>query len=390
MACLRIPGRRSENLRIAPSHTRPPLPDINRSVDTIHPVHSTQAHLMSNTKLRSTLALLAGLACAPSAFADFSRMYIHIVGPSAMIPLAKAVGNSLEKSRKLKQLPKLEATGTSGSVTLFCEGASNESPDILAIARPLKKKEFEGCRDHGVRDIVEIRLGYDALVFAQAKQPGSIALSRTDLHQALSQYAANPQGKPAPNTRMTWKDVNPVLPERKIEVLGPPLLSGTAETLVDVIATTPACKPGTTPPEALKSCRQLRQDGVYREFREHDDGVISELVLNPQRIGVLDYKLYRDNAKKLDLIPLEGVKPEADTLANQTYPATRPLYLYVKSAQVDRIPGLNAYLNEWVQEKTWGDKGYLVSLGLTPQSKTDRDSQARKLKTLEPMTSPIE
>lgn len=345
---------------------------------------------MMKLKNLKILALSTSLFYTYPALADFSREYIHIVGASGLIPLTKAIGNRLEKSKKLKHVPRMESTGTSGGVTLFCEGIGNDAPDILAIARPLKKKEFDTCQNHGVKDIVEIRIGYDALVFAQAKQTTNLSLSTTDLHLALSQWIYDVKGKPSLNPNHLWRDVNTALPDRKIEVLGPPRLSGTAETLIDWVTNGQNCKPGVTPPESLKTCRQLREDGGYREAREHDDSVVTELVGNPQQVAVIDYKLFLDNAKKLDSIPLEGIKPSHETLAKQTYPAIKPLYLYVKIAQVSRTPGLNTYLTELVQDATWGEKGYLAALGLVPMTTADRSAYAAKVKNLQPMMPPVE
>ncbi len=340
-----------------------------------------------------TLALLSGLMMVCPVSADFSRQYIHVVGASGTLPLARMIGSRLEKNHKLKQLPRLESTGTRGGITLFCEGSTSDAPDLLVIAHSLRKKEFDTCQAHGVRDIVEVRVGYDALVFVQGTTAAALPLTLHDLHQALRPWIPAPGDKTRSivNTAQDWRDINPLLPQRKIRIIGPPALSSTAETLLEITrADALHCKQDAKPSNPAKSCAPFREDGTYLEFREHDESIVSELTHDPEKVAIIDYKLYLDNRKKMDALPLEGIKPTADTLAAKSYPAVRPLYFYVKASQVGKVPGLSLFLSELTEEKTWGEKGYLTELGLIPMAKADRQIYADAVKRLAPMAAPAE
>jgi phosphate transport system substrate-binding protein len=76
-----------------------------------------------------------------------------------------------------------------------------------------------------VKGLIELQVGIDGLVIAQAREANFPSLTERDVYLAL---AANPFGK-GPNRARTWKDVNPALPDIRIEVIGPPPTSGTRD-----------------------------------------------------------------------------------------------------------------------------------------------------------------
>ena len=66
--------------------------------------------------------------------------------------------------------PKIESTGTGGGFKLFCAGVGVEHPDITNASRAIKASEFETCKKNGVKEIVEVKIGYDGIVIANSKK----------------------------------------------------------------------------------------------------------------------------------------------------------------------------------------------------------------------------
>ena len=157
-----------------------------------------------------------------------SRDYISIVGSSTVYPFATVVAEQFGKSTKFKT-PKIESTGSGGGHKLFGAGVGVQYPDITNSSRRIKKSEMEKDIKNGVTDVVEVKIGYDGIVVANAKVAAPMRLSRKDLFKALAARVPNPDGSETlvDNPYKTWRDVNSNLPDVAIEVLGPPPTSGT-------------------------------------------------------------------------------------------------------------------------------------------------------------------
>ncbi|MEN8168372.1 MAG: substrate-binding domain-containing protein, partial [Pseudomonadota bacterium] len=83
---------------------------------------------------------------------------------------------------------------------------------------------------------------------------------------------------------------------------------------------------------------------------------------------------------------IEGVAAEFETIADGSYPVSRPLYFYVKKAHAGTIPGMNEYLAEFTSDKTWGEEGYLSDKGLIPMPEQERAAFKADAAALKPMT----
>ena len=72
---------------------------------------------------------------------------------------------------------------------------------------------------------------------------------------------------------------------------------------------------------------------------------------------------------------MNGVEPTYENISSFAYPGARPLYVYVKNAHLDAIPGLRAYLAEW--GKMWSRGGPLADIGLvaSPDDVMARNTQ---------------
>ncbi len=302
------------------------------------------------------------LAACGGGSSGSSRDAAWAVGSSTLYPFAAAVAEEVAKGGV--KAPKVEQNGSGAGIKMFCEGVGSTFPDIANSSRRIKKSEFETCLKNGVKDIAEIQVGLDGIAFAEAQRGPGIALTPVDVYKAL---AANPFGKP--NTAKTWKDVNPALPALPILVYGPPTTSGTRDALAELILTKgcdsdPAMK-------ALKEkdsdahkkvCTEVREDGAYVDSGEEDNLIVQKLAENPNAIGVFGFSFLEENMDKLKGITMGGIEPTYATISDFTYPGARPLYIYVKMAHLNSVPGLKEYVAAWA--KAWGPDGLLKSKGM--------------------------
>ena len=117
-------------------------------------------------KQKIALALAANLTLAGAAQAQSARDYISIVGSSTVYPFSTAVAEQFGKTNSSFKTPKVESTGTGGGFKLFCGGVGTEYPDIANASRPIKKSEIETCAKNGVKEIIEVNIGFDGIVIA--------------------------------------------------------------------------------------------------------------------------------------------------------------------------------------------------------------------------------
>ena len=321
------------------------------------------------TRTMVTIAAMAALAglpgCRDEADSGGARDQIRAVGSSTVYPFTTLVAEQYVNKNEGAKAPVIESTGTGAGMKLFCAGVGAQHPDIENASRRMNKGEFEQCAANGVKEIMEIQVGIDGIAFAEAKNGPKLQLTDKDIYLAL---AATPGGKP--NTARMWKDVNPALPAIPIQVNGPPSTSGTRDALAELILAK-GCERADPSAKALKDadkekydelCTRIRGDGVYVDKGENDNLIVQTLATNPNAIGIFGYSYLEENADKLVGVPLEGVAPTYDSIASGQYPGARPLFLYVKKAHLNAVPGLKTFLAEYAG--AWNPDGPLAKRGL--------------------------
>lgn len=354
--------------------------------------------LMQRRKAMKVKGLLIAGAVSMSLIgasaAQAARDYISIVGSSTVYPFATVVAEQFGKTSGFKT-PKIESTGSGGGFKLFCAGVGVSHPDITNASRAVKSSELKKCAANGVKDIIEVKIGYDGIVLANSKAAKQIELTRKDIFMALAKQVPDPKNpeKMIDNPYMTWKDVNPALPATKIEVLGPPPTSGTRDAFVEL-----AMEGGAKKFDNLKALRKsdkkafktiahtLREDGAYIEAGENDNLIVQKLQANPAALGIFGFSFLDQNSDVVQGSKVDGKEPSFENIADGQYPVSRPLFFYVKKAHVDVIPGMKGYLAEFTSDKAWGEDGYLADKGMIPMPEAERNtfaSNVKKLKTVE-------
>ena len=341
--------------------------------------------------MRLALALTASLAAlsacsdggAPSAdgtAAAGGTEPIRIVGSSTVYPFTTAVAENLTNANPNLPTPIVESTGTGGGLQLFCSGVGLQYPDIANASRRIKMSEVERCRENGVNDIIEIQVGLDGIAFAQSRDAQDMDLTAQQIYRALA--ATAPDG--TPNEVENWNEVDPSLPDRPIEVLGPPPTSGTRDAFNELVMTLGcqeypeiAALEESNEDEFEVRCTQLREDGVFVESGENDNLIVQKLVSNPRAIGIFGYSYLEENLDKIEPLDLDGIAPTYEAIAAGDYEAARPLFIYVKGEHLAAKPAIREFLAEYTDEGTAGTEGYLRDRGLIALPEDRREENRR-------------
>jgi phosphate transport system substrate-binding protein len=323
------------------------------------------------TRILSGVAAFA-LASTVLSGAAFARDQIRVVGSSTVYPFTTAVAEQFGKAGSFKT-PVVESTGTGGGFKLFCAGVGEDQPDVSNASRAIKKSEFDNCAKAGVTEIIELKIGYDGLTVANANNGPALKFTKTQIFLALAKEVPGADGKLVANPYKNWSDIDPSLPNEKIEVLGPPPTSGTRDSFLELVMEKGAEKIDSL--AALKKSdakafevvwKTIREDGAYIDAGENDNLIVQKLEANPAAVGIFGYSFLEENAAKIKGAEVDGAVPTYETISGGDYKVARPLYVYFKKQHIGVIPGLKEFLEEYASDKAMGEDGYLTSKGLVP------------------------
>ena len=314
-------------------------------------------------KINFILSLFAALVITSYASA---RDQIKIVGSSTVYPYATVVAEKFGKSGKFKT-PVIESTGTGGGMKLFCAGVGTQHPDITNASRAIKSKEKALCAKNGVKDIVEIIVGNDGIVFAHSVKAKNIDFTKEQLWRALA-HDVDVNGKVVANPYKKWSDIDKSLPNVGIKIMVPPPTSGTRDAWNSLVMGKGCSKGFKTAmgDKAKKGCAKLREDGLAIEAGENDTLIVNKLAADPEMFGLFGYSYLVANKDKIKAAKIEGKLPSLASIQDYSYPIARPLFFYVKKSHVGVVPGIKEFLAEFTAKGTMGPKGYLTDIGLVP------------------------
>ena len=345
---------------------------------------------MSKRFLLSAAAAVAMVATAVPAQAQAARDFINVVGSSTVYPFTTTVAEQFGRQGKFKT-PKVESTGTGGGIKLFCNGVGVQHPDVANASRRMNASEFDTCGKNGVKDVIEIKIGFDGLTISESKKGPSFALTRKQIYLALAKQIPDPANPTTliANPYKTWKDVDSSLPAIKIEMLGPPPTSGTRDSFHELYMEN-GCRSypwintlrGMDEKRFRRICHTMREDGAFIEAGENDNLIVQKIEANPNSLGIFGFSFLEENLDKLRGLKIDGVEPTFETIASGKFPASRPLFIYVKKAHIGVIPGLKEFMDEYVSDKAIGAEGYLSDKGLVPLPKADLVRSLANVKAL--------
>ncbi|WP_404801136.1 substrate-binding domain-containing protein [Acuticoccus sediminis] len=332
-------------------------------------------------KFTSIAALAAAGALVATGAAAQSRDTIQIAGSSTVLPFASVVAEEFGNAYPEFNTPVVGSGGSSGGLRQFCQGVGENTIDIANASRRIRQKEVDACNEAGVDSIVEIKIGYDGIVFASDISTGHFQLTPAQLYQALAAEVPV-DGKLAANPYTNWNQIDSALPDQEITLVIPGTNHGTREVFEEKVVL-----PGCESFEAIEAlgdaaeekCLALRQDGRVIEVAGDYTETLGRLDAQPNAVGVFGLSFYDQNRDRLQVATIDGVEPSMETIATGEYPVSRPLYFYIKGQHMDAIPGLADYALFFVSEDISGDGSPLSDMGLIPLSADERDAQIDKI-----------
>ena len=315
----------------------------------------------------STLALTA--LGATSALA---RDQVQVAGSSTVLPYASIVAEAFGENFDFPT-PVVESGGSSAGLKRFCEGVGENTLDIANSSRKIRAGEIAACADAGVTDIIEVRLGYDGIVFAsQLDGPAFTAFTEDHWYMALAEQVFV-DGALVDNPYTMWSEIDASLPEADIQAFIPGTKHGTREVFEEKVllvgceasgALEGMMAAGLDEDAAEDACMSVRTDGRSVDVDGDYTETLARIDANPSGVGVFGLAFYENNTDRLKVATMSGVAPSTETISSGDYPVSRPLYFYIKAAHIGVIPGLKEFAQFFVMDEIAGPDGPLAEYGL--------------------------
>ncbi|WP_420863574.1 substrate-binding domain-containing protein [Algirhabdus cladophorae] len=323
---------------------------------------------MSFSRSLLTSAAAAALLASPAV----ARDQVQVAGSSTVLPYASIVAEAFGDNTDFPT-PVVESGGSSAGLKRFCQGVGTEHTDVANASRKIRDKEIAACAENGVTDIIEVRIGYDGIVFAsQIDGPAYTAFTPSDIFNALAPKVMV-DGALVDNPHTKWSDFNPDLPDAEILAFIPGTKHGTREVFEEKVVAA-GCEAtgaleamiagGMSEDDAEDACLEVRTDGTSVDIDGDYTETLASIDANANGIGVFGLAFYENNTDKLKVATMSGVAPSTETISTGEYPVSRPLYFYVKKAHIGVVPGLKEFASFFVADELAGPMGPLANYGL--------------------------
>jgi phosphate transport system substrate-binding protein len=314
---------------------------------------------------------------AVSATGSLARDQVQVTGSSTVLPYATIVAEAFGENFDFPS-PVVEGGGSGAGRKKLCEGVGENTVDIANSSSRISQSDIDLCATNGVAEIMEVRIGYDGIVFASDVNGPAFAFTPAHIYGALaSQIVVD--GALAPNARTSWSEVDAALPAQDILMFIPGTKHGTRE-VFDTKVIIAGCKEtgaydlffaattetdeGDKEDAAEAACMELRTDGKSVDIDGDYTETLARLDADKTAVGVFGLSFYQNNTDKLAVATMGGVTPSVESIAAGEYPVSRPLYFYVKKAHIGVIPGLKEYIEFFVSDDMAGPDGPLAQYGL--------------------------
>jgi len=258
-------------------------------------------------------ALALGLLALGAPHNASAQASIKMDGSSTVFPIAEAVAEEFQISKRGKVRVTVGMSGTGGGFKKFCRGET----DMSNASRPILAEEMELCRKNGVK-YIELPVAFDALTVVINPNNNWVkgnAMTVADLRKMW---------EPAAQGRInTWKQVRSEWPAEKLMLFGPGADSGTFDYFTEAV-----------------NGKSKASRGDFTAS-EDDNTLVSGVVNNKSALGYFGFAYYAAHKDKLRAVAIDGGKgpvlPSIENVINGTYsPLSRPLFIYVRDSSATR------------------------------------------------------
>ena len=281
---------------------------------------------------------------------------VVVSGSSTVEPISIAVAEDFTDDRSQSEVSiSVDGPGTGDGFELFCDGLI----DINDASSKIKDEQIEQCEEGGV-EFIELQIANDGIAMLTSEANDAVdCLTFADIYALTG---------PESQGIDRWSDAAPLaeelgstteLPDAPLDIIGPGEESGTFASFVELVI------------EEFNEDRG--QDATTRPDYQasSDDNVILQGVGgSPTSLGWVGFA-FAAEAESLKVLAVDGgegcVLPTQETIADGSYPISRPLFIYVNAEHAETNPLLTAFVDFYLDEAV----GSVADVGYVPLSDED-------------------
>jgi phosphate transport system substrate-binding protein len=246
-------------------------------------------------------------------------------GSSTVFPLSERMSQRFSEEGFTGNIT-IDSIGSGAGFERFCKTGET---DISNASRAIKDSEVESCKAIG-REPLAFRIGTDAIALVVSKDNTFLTdVTLVELAQIFS-------------TAEKWSDVRPEWPAEPIRRFIPGTDSGTFDYFVEKVMAPANLNADGKADLALGEAAILAAANL--QMSEDDNVLVQGVEGSPYAIGFFGFAYYQENADKLTVLSVEGVTPDEKTAEDNSYPISRPLYIYSTAQIMQEKPQVAAFI----------------------------------------------
>lgn len=269
-------------------------------------------------------ALIGKTADAQWQMSNAKNASISLDGSSTVFPLSQVAAKYFENATKSVNGNKgvkvrVGILGTGGGFERFCRGET----DISNASRAIKSSEAAICARNNIA-YTEVPIANDGLALVINK---SNPIECMTMAEVTKMWKANTAGVPT-----KFSDIKSSWPSTTIKLFGAGTDSGTFDAFGDL--------------SGAGGKDKLRKDV---STSEDDNVTVRGVNGDAGGVGYFGLSYAIENADKVKTLKLDKgagcVEPTIATVQGNTYPMSRPLFIYPKNSSLQNNPAVGAFVN---------------------------------------------